>query len=41
MEKVKKENEKEAKGSYGFKRAEEENQTEASGSSEKSLSSNP
>ena len=40
-ESMREENEKEAKGSYGFKRAEEENQTEASGSSEKSLSSNP
>ena len=40
-ESVREENEKEAKGSCGFKRAEEENQTEASGSSNKSWSSNP
>ena len=33
---VREENEKEAKGSCGFKTAEEENQTEASGNSSKS-----
>ena len=35
-ESVREENEKEAKGSCDFKRPEEENQTEASGSSNKS-----
>ena len=39
-ESVREENEKEAKGSWGFKRPEAENQTEASGSSNKSWSSN-
>ena len=38
---VKEENEKEAKGSCGFKRPKEEDQTEASGSSNKNWSSNP
>ena len=40
-ESVREENEKEAKGSCGFKRAEEENQTKTSESSNKSWSSNP
>ena len=40
MEKLREENEKEAKGRCGFTRAEEENQTETSGSSKKSWSSN-
>ena len=35
------EHEKEAKGNCGFKRAEEENQTDASGNSNKSQSSYP
>ena len=38
---MREENEKEAKGSCGFKRAEEESQTKTSESSNKSWSSNP